>query len=153
MGEWLQPSGVLERSWLLPEVWQVVAQYLAHSSMFALQHSGLAPRHHVPPNLPPSAAELKRIHLFESFKPNSLACTPSGVLLVTKRDGSLYAVDPASGKCEFVVRWRPPPKGRLFASDRCSIEVVALESCAYVTDMDCVRRLTLPPQWFTPSAT
>ncbi len=96
--------------------------------------------------------ELSTIKLSEeNLNPHSVACIPSGVLIVTTRAGALYAVDPSTGRCARIACVESVSNlsltGRMTAA--LAVEVVASESCAFVTDQHCIRRITLPPQWFS----
>jgi hypothetical protein len=94
-----------------------------------------------------------------SFQPSGLACTPSGALIVTCHSSRrVCAVDPATGHCELITELPPSSAGALPppASDiafRYSVEVVASECCAFVSDQfnHCIYRITLPPALFVAS--
>jgi hypothetical protein len=160
---YLQPSGVLSTDWLLPPLWRVVAEYCAQPGMKAtpsksciISHSVLTCTHRIVLIL----GQLTTIWFDKAIQGTlcGIACTPSGVLVLTDPfGGRIYAVDPATGRWELL---SGPSKGEptdgpalsaVFHSPS-GIEVVASECCAYVCDSGnhCIRRITLPPEWFVP---
>ncbi len=104
--------------------------------------------------------ELSRIQLSRSLNPMGVACTPSGVLIVTcHATNSVYAVDPTSGRCQLIAGStngpvRDGPGSKAVFSVPIAVDVAAPERCAYVSDYfnHCIRKITLPPEWFIPKA-
>ncbi len=131
--ERLQPSGVMATTWLLPELWGLVAGYCAQLN------------------------ELSTIRLSEPLDPFGIACTPSGVVLVacTSPPG-VYSVAPSTGHVALVAEGtrrseQPPGLGQKLCQPL-HLTLAAPECCAYVTDYraHCIRRVTLPQHWFVP---
>jgi hypothetical protein len=96
----------------------------------------------------PDSGEIETVWIFDNdFRDaaHGIACTPSGVLLVTR--GSLYAIDPVLRRCERVVC---SLDGTEKESNVVVVAVAPTELCAYVSDCrdECIRRITLPPKWF-----
>ncbi len=103
--------------------------------------------------------EKTQIQLSLRLHPQAIACTPSGVLLVTNcAPSGVFAVHPPSGKCIPVAgckQWGSLKDGvgleAAFNFPQ-GIVVVASECCGYVSDTQnhCIRRVTLPAHWCEP---
>jgi hypothetical protein len=142
---------VLTTAWLLPDVWNVVAQYLVQKGLpRRISHLSFLDLiclvfHCV--------AELSTVQLCgEPVKAHGVASTPSGLLIVVTRENRLYSVEPASGLCERMECYDSWSKSNepftVHTRFTMSVEVVASEFCAYVTDEHCIRRITLPKRFF-----
>ncbi len=96
-------------------------------------------------------AELSTLPLSVPMDPRAVACTPSGMLIVSNEaDGRLYEVHPTTGRCEHM-QTAPKSPGLAYPI---SLSLVASECCLYVCDKsrNAIFRVALPPRMFVPPA-
>jgi hypothetical protein len=85
------------------------------------------------------------------LKPTGIACTLSGLLLVTCQDlQGMYSLNPTTGETTLLVDAKVASKYEQTWSNPSRMALAACECCAYVTDYGdhCIRRVTLPKEWF-----